>query len=512
MGVLPGFLVAIRLTPLILFPLQIAASSIKIQPLISYGWGTGVVKLLPNVDIWREEWSNTTEIYRTESTGNEIVVKGTPRVVEVQQIAGATAEVNDRIQELATTEYLPYLLSEISNAQAKTPFIKRLLDRFVGAVRAWVYAKTGVRMNLTHADILGLAELTIKERARNIERAAKLIKQVNKQYSQPATNQSIENVNVPSYSRRFAPIQQSPIPNKPAAKKAADWLNVQWATKWVSWDTFSRLIRRNIATPQHVAITHADYKKFWDLVQQRINYTNYEAANAVGLVPEILDKRLIIGQNKKDIEAVSKVIFDGTMNDIVYGDTELTRKGLTDKQIDLYRRVRQAIDESVEKMAIDVLANSAKGTGLISLDEILRIKEAVMSNGGNIGMFNKAMQQAVNNKIQAMLQAGVIDATKAGKLTTMFNEVAKQMDDVENRVYDLQDKGYAPLMRFGSYAVAVNDSKGDLVLYELYETKREQQKALHDQIRIQKRNLDDFMNKIGFFSIRRTAIIMNRNL
>lgn len=581
---------------------------------------------------------------------------------EIALRAKARAELASENQDQATTEYLPYLLSEISNAQAKTPFIKRLLDRFVGAVRAWVYAKTGVRMNLTHADILGLAELTIKERARNIERTAKLIKQVNKQYSQPATNQSIddvnktfndelkhyvagklngshvfklgypnqilkstgfpnqpielrasklsekantewhkfdiaevkdlpkalehplavfyyynqarnvitqievggkqllvgihftqnskgieindirglfpkdnhewlnwitesnpkgdsklmyvdkqkiqalidqqrtnlaeveyldldlvesivqkfENVNIPSYSRRFAPIQQSPIPNKPAAKKAADWLNLQWATKWVSWDTFARLIRRNIATPQHVAITHADYKKFWDLVQRRINYTNYEAANAVGLVPEILDKRLIIGQNKKDIEAVSKVIFDGTMNDIVYGDTELTRKGLTDKQIDLYRRVRQAIDESVEKMAIDVLANSAKGTGLVSLDEILRIKEAVVATGGNVHTFNTAMQQAVNAKIQAMQQAGVIDAVKAAKLTTMFGEVAKQMDSVADRVISLQDEGYAPLMRFGSYAVAVNDSKGDLVLYELYETKREQQKALHD--------------------------------
>lgn len=581
---------------------------------------------------------------------------------EIALRAKARAELASENQDQATTEYLPYLLSEISNAQAKTPFIKRLLDRFVGAVRAWLYTKTGVRMNLTHADILGLAELTINERARNIERTAKLIKQANKQYSQPATNQSIddvnktfndelkhyvagklngshvfklgypnqilkstgfpnqpielrasklsekantewhkfdiaevkdlpkalehplavfyyynqarnvitqievggkqllvgihftqnskgieindirglfpkdnhewlnwitesnpkgdsklmyvdkqkiqalidqqrtnlaeveyldldlvesivqkfENVNIPSYSRRFAPIQQSPIPNKPAAKKAADWLNLQWATKWVSWDTFSRLIRRNIATPQHVAITHADYKKFWDLVQQRINYTNYEAANAVGLVPEILDKRLIIGQNKKDIEAVSKVIFDGTMNDIVYGDTELTRKGLTDKQIDLYRRVRQAIDESVEKMAIDVLANSAKGTGLVSLDEILRIKEAVVATGGNVHTFNTAMQQAVNAKIQAMQQAGVIDAVKAAKLTTMFGEVAKQMDSVADRVISLQDEGYAPLMRFGSYAVAVNDSKGDLVLYELYETKREQQKALHD--------------------------------
>ena len=403
-------------------------------------------------------------------TFNAMVARGD----EIALRAKARAELASENQDQATTEYLPYLLSEISNAQAKTPFIKRLLDRFVGAVRAWVYAKTGVRMNLTHADILGLAELTIKERARNIERTAKLIKQVNKQYSQPATNQSI------SYSRRFAPVPQTPIPKKPTLEQAKNWLNKQWATKWVSWDTFSRLIRRNIATPQHVAITHADYKKFWDLVQQRINYTNYEAANAVGLVPEILDKRLIIGQNKKDIEAVSKVIFDGTMNNIVYGDTELTRKGLTDKQIDLYRRVRQAIDESVEKMAIDVLANSAKGTGLISLDEILRIKEAVVATGGNVHTFNTAMQQAVNAKIQAMQQAGVIDAVKAAKLTTMFGEVAKQMDSVADRVISLQDEGYAPLMRFGSYAVAVNDNKGDLVLYELYETKREQQKALHD--------------------------------
>lgn len=82
---------------------NLASSSIKIQPLISYGWGTGTVKLLPNVDIWREEWSNTTEIYRNESTGNEIVVRGTPRLVGTQQIAGATAEVNDRIQKLIDT-------------------------------------------------------------------------------------------------------------------------------------------------------------------------------------------------------------------------------------------------------------------------------------------------------------------------------------------------------------------------------------------------------------------------
>ena len=591
-------------------------------------------------------------------TFNAMVARGD----EIALRAKARAELASENQDQATTEYLPYLLSEISNAQAKTPFIKRLLDRFVGAVRAWVYAKTGVRMNLTHADILGLAELTIKERARNIERTAKIAKQIKTQYSQPTTNQSIddvnktfndelkqyvagklngshvfklgypnqilkstgfpnqpielrasklsekantewhkfdiaevkdlpkalehplavfyyynqarnvitqievggkqllvgihftqnskgieindirglfpkdnhewlnwitesnpkgdsklmyvdkqtiqalidqqrtnlaeveyldldlvesivqnfENVNIPSYSRRFAPVPQTPIPKKPTLEQAKNWLNKQWATKLVGWHMFSRLIRRNTNTPYHIAKQNPDFKKFDEIVQQRIAYVTYEASNAVDLVPEILDKHLIVGQNKKDIEAVSKVIFDGTMNDVVYGDSELTRKGLTDKQIDLYRRVRQAIDESVEKMAIDVLANSAKGTGLVSLDEILRIKEAVLANSGNIGMFNKAMQQAVNAKIQAMQQAGVIDAVKAAKLTAMFDKVAEQMDDVENRVYDLQDNGYAPLMRFGSYAVAVEDNQGELVLYELYESEKAQQDAIFD--------------------------------
>lgn len=560
----------------------------------------------------------------------------------------------------ATTEYLPYLLSEISTLQQRTPFIKRLLDRFVGSVRAWVFAKTGVKLNLTHADILGLAELTINEQAKAIQNQAKLVEKVGKQYSLNENSDSEfvkavddfvagrsvknnitlgntpnvlkmlgfpdvkvklwdnrlakilkdkhgltaerlkqlpkqmnnpvavlksspnstnpdgfvvlteltefnrekkvsepvivalhinkdgtvidvasaygKNVNglqkmlndddvlywnkekgshlvnahrlqlplklrsdvtlslnntktesdlsqynsTKKYSRRFAPIAQSPIPAKTTAEQAKNWFNSQWATKWVSWDSFKRLIRRNIATPQHVAITHADYKTFWNRVQSRINYTNYEAANAVSLVPEILDKRLIIGQNKKDIEAVGKVIFDGTMNDVVYSDSELQRKGLSDKQIDLYRRTRQAINESVEKMAMDVLANSAKGTGLISLDEVLRIKEAVIAGGGGIGMFNSAMQQAVRTKVQALEQAGIITVKKAATLNTMFDEVGKQMDDVENRVYDLQDNGYAPLMRFGSYAVAVEDNKGELVLYELYESKKAQQKALYD--------------------------------
>jgi hypothetical protein len=106
------------------------------------------VKLLPNVDIWREEWSNTTEIYRTESTGNEIVVKGTPRVVEVQQIAGATAEVNDRIQELVETYSAPQVNAIVSreNAISETsePANKQTAKNFITGSMLKRLAATGL--------------------------------------------------------------------------------------------------------------------------------------------------------------------------------------------------------------------------------------------------------------------------------------------------------------------------------------------------------------------------------
>ena len=127
---------------------DLAASSIKIQPLISYGWGTGTVKLLPNVDIWREEWSNTTEIYRTESTGNEIVVKGTPRLVGVQQIAGATAEVNARIQELVETYSEPQVNAIVNreNTISKTsePANKQTAKNFITGHMLKRLAATGL--------------------------------------------------------------------------------------------------------------------------------------------------------------------------------------------------------------------------------------------------------------------------------------------------------------------------------------------------------------------------------
>lgn len=621
-------------------------------------------------------------------TFNAMVARGD----EVALRAKLRAEQATDSESEATTEYLPYLLSEISTLQQRTPFIKRLLDRFVGSVRAWVFAKTGVKLNLTHADILGLAELTIKQQVKDIQTQAKLVEKVaqlpmttrmgqrkglfdlpdvpvvtieakdlsvkdtkqladtllrelqkaplgtlhnndtnwdfvigkkdrlkmgdnnnlshatsqavqgltdlvanavlaethqdiehhntdvqavhrlyagvlidgkmhrvkltvkdykfldgsgerknlhaieaveienapmgtlppystsndvqtvqptserlallgtlpsnqSDQIVQPTTGRSISIADllkgatrydgsafvksqIINYSRSRIPNVQNNDPDPTAKEKTLDYISKQWAMSTAINNGFLRIIRRNIGTDQHKALTHADYKRFFDLGQKSLAYTTYTASNGIDILPEVLNSRFIILKKKANIQAMTKVLFDGTLEKTVYNEQQLKDKGLTDEQIDMYYRSRQVIDDSLNNMAMDIFANNAMGTGFVSLDEVLRIKEAVIAGGGGIGMFNSAMQQAVRTKVQALEQAGIITAKKATTLNTMFDDVAKQMDAVMERTFELQDEGYVPLMRFGDYTVSVRDGKGELVYYEHHESEGEQKKAV----------------------------------
>lgn len=82
---------------------DLASTTIKIQPLISYGWGTGIVKLTPNVDIWREEYSNTINIYRSDNQANDVIINNTPRHISTTQIATAAAELTNRLQPVISS-------------------------------------------------------------------------------------------------------------------------------------------------------------------------------------------------------------------------------------------------------------------------------------------------------------------------------------------------------------------------------------------------------------------------
>lgn len=279
------------------------------------------------------------------------------------------------------------------------------------------------------------------------------------------------------FSRRYSTLGTDGKPVT-AKEKARDRVALAQATTMSSKFGINLLLRRHLATPQHVALLNPIFKVFTDNVQARIAYENNEAGLVQTLLPEIWDTRLVVGKKKEAMERVSKAIFDGTMADKVWSDSELqTMFDLTDKDIGFYRRARAAIDTSVMNMTVDTLSSLAKGTKLVNIETIHKLK----LQGMHPIMHNLALQQHMTDELEKLAKGGLITPKAEARLQKQLDDVFDVMAAIAMKYDKLVADGYAPLMRFGHYAVEVRDkTTNDLDLFELYETKGQQRKAIKE--------------------------------
>ena len=279
------------------------------------------------------------------------------------------------------------------------------------------------------------------------------------------------------YSRRYSNLGQDTNPVT-AKEKAIDAATQAAATTLSTKFNLSLLLRRHLATPLHVGMLNPDFKKFFENIQSRIAYENNEAGRIQEYMPEIWDTRWLAGKNKEAVEKVSRALFDGTMADKVWTDLELTNNfKLNDKQIDMYRRAREAIDQSVLHMTIDTLSALAKGTKLVNIHTINRLK---LNNLTPVG-HSLVLQQHMRGELRKLVQAGSLTPAAEIRMQKQLDDVFEVMEAIANKYDKLVEQGYAPLMRFGHYAVEVRDkASNDLDLFELYETKGQQRKAINE--------------------------------
>jgi N12 class adenine-specific DNA methylase/phospholipid N-methyltransferase len=279
------------------------------------------------------------------------------------------------------------------------------------------------------------------------------------------------------FSRRYSNLGTDTSPTT-AKEKAIDAAKQSAATALSSKFNLSLLLRRHLATPLHVGMLNPSFKTFFENVQSRIAYENNEAGRIQEYLPEIWDTKLMVGKRKKAIDKVSRALFDGTMADQVWTDPELEAKfNLDDKQKDMYRRARAAIDSSVLHMTVDTLSSLAKGTKLVNIHTINRLKLAGLTPIGH----NLMIQQHMTDELKKLAQSGSITPAAEKRLQNQLDGVFDVMDSIAVKYDDLVEKGYAPLMRFGHYAVEVRDkSNNELDLFELYETKGQQRKAIKE--------------------------------
>lgn len=69
-------IVTLNYTPVEFIKQDLASDIVKLQPYIAYGWGTGSMVLTPSVDIWKEEFQHTENLYTsTTNKLDDIIVK-----------------------------------------------------------------------------------------------------------------------------------------------------------------------------------------------------------------------------------------------------------------------------------------------------------------------------------------------------------------------------------------------------------------------------------------------------
>lgn len=281
----------------------------------------------------------------------------------------------------------------------------------------------------------------------------------------------------PQFSRRYSDLGQdtNPVTRK---EKAIAVVKQGLATTFSSTYITSLILRRHLATPQHVALLNPDFKKFHDNVQARIAYENNEAGRIQSYLPEIWDTRLRVGKAKEALDKAGRAYFDGTMADKVWTSDELTDKfDLNDEQKDIYYRARQATDESLSNLVVDTISALGKGTKLVNIHTINKLKLEGLDPAAHM----VKLQAGMVNELQKLSQAGSISAKAETRMQKQLDDVFETMDAIVNKLGNLIKNGYAPLMRFGHYAVEVRDKQTNaLDLFELYESKGEQDKAIKD--------------------------------
>lgn len=259
---------------------------------------------------------------------------------------------------------------------------------------------------------------------------------------------------------------------------------------------FNRWWHRTIGTQFHKSRINPYFRRTYEAVQRYLQDTSRMANAAADEAPDLLMRIESLADLKKmnpkdaDLKAAGEAIFGGTLIDErVYTDAELKAKGLTDKQIGYYRQFRAAVDRSLDHLvATDVIRlmttqdpqylGRTKGEAAANLDAL---KELAAEDPGAVrGRLEKLILDRIA-EIQAGIDGqpnqhtpGLIDKRHAAQ--TLLGDVREKF----NRIQQLKDEGYAPLMRFGQYTVDVVDAEGERIYFGMYESQREANKAARE--------------------------------
>lgn len=258
--------------------------------------------------------------------------------------------------------------------------------------------------------------------------------------------------------------------------------------------TFSNRTVKLFNTMMHKALSDetGDFKKTFDLVQDKINHVTFASSVSMDAAPSVLTqletwgdfakegKRVgekLTGKTAKvdkDLAKVSQLMFENTLSEDseVHTDKELRQLGFDEDQVSLYNEIRNAVDTSLDTFAKTTISNIYKHLAG-SNEEVLELLGQDLELHQHVNEIQKLIDQKTKNDP---------DKADARKLAI------ESIDKVVSKLQSLKDAGYIPLMRFGKYyARVVNPTTGEVAYRQHFESESERNRFFdtYDQSKIQ---------------------------
>ena len=295
-------------------------------------------------------------------------------------------------------------------------------------------------------------------------------------------------------------------------------------------DSTIGVLGRTVGTPYHLAhakradgsLRNPDLRRVYDEAQDYLNdintFANDPAELAPGVVPmlnkwsDVARPLRLAGEQRAKL---ARALFEGTLGwtrddqgnpvqtedthqGIEWTATELKQRfGFNDEDVGRYQQTRAAIGRSLDFMAA---AEVARQMGGRDLPEGLRAMVSRGDTGRFRGLVTNFLTQQVDGaqfalrmlKTEHREQLASITGPEADAKRAALKvkqaialEVAQERLDkwqglqrgvqkVYDRVTDLKDRGYMPLMRFGPHTVTVRDiDTKEVLFFGMYETQAE---------------------------------------
>lgn len=393
------------------------------------------------------------------------------------------------------------LLAHMAEQQPNQKLRDRIKDgikRLVGMFRQWLrdkgFAQLAQRGETDLLHILAQASQAVRE--------GKSVK------SGPAFSVLSRGDDAPTMMRRSV-AETLADKLQASSPKIADALRDTFATneKFGWW-------HKTLGTQHHKAHLDKDFAKVYHAAQAFERDTARMASDAADLAPDLLPKMDGIGgtlrtaknvkRDAQDSAAISPWVYYGTLAESVFTDEQLRNpdaviakfgqllpesqplKPLTERQIKLYRQYHSAINKSLEDLAISEMGRLARMAKLDMAEPTMTMHEAARfyfeQIAGEIQRLSGALEELKEEqKAEAKLleDAAEDEATGAdqrkryakllmdmkAKHKEQREAITEPLADLLNmkehfigramKIKELQDKGYAPLMRFGKYTVDV---------------------------------------------------------